>query len=191
MSQHKPTQPESQTIARRRLLKILGATSGVVLTSSIVPEKWTSPIVEVGYLPAHAQITGVVQVSSLRREFLGTPCVVDDDAPGNEYRISFNYSSPFGDVVEGTRLTQSVSFPDGTRSSFTVTLTSNAIGGDGSSGTISYITCTGFGPPENDSVTTRVSILTPENRVSNTESVTISRPVDAFLGAQKAGEVAP
>jgi hypothetical protein len=44
----------SQPINRRELLKILAAATGATFLSS-VPNKWKTPLVEVGALPAHAQ----------------------------------------------------------------------------------------------------------------------------------------
>ena len=48
-----------QAISRRRLLKILAASGGAVAASSLLLEKWTRPVVEVGVLPAHAQVSPV------------------------------------------------------------------------------------------------------------------------------------
>ena len=42
------------TFGRRQLLKALAGT-GVVATSTLLPERWTTPVVEMGMLPAHAQ----------------------------------------------------------------------------------------------------------------------------------------
>ena len=41
-------------ISRRQLLKVLAAAAGTAVLSS-VPNKWKTPVVEVGMLPAHAQ----------------------------------------------------------------------------------------------------------------------------------------
>ncbi len=45
--------PESP-ISRRQLLKVLAAAAGTAVLSS-VPNKWRTPVVDVGMLPAHAQ----------------------------------------------------------------------------------------------------------------------------------------
>jgi len=50
-----PTQ-EAQDPGRRRLLKALAA-GGVVTAASMVPGKWSSPVLKSGVLPAHAQVT--------------------------------------------------------------------------------------------------------------------------------------
>ncbi len=48
--------PEVQDPGRRRLLKALAA-GGVVTAASMVPGKWSSPVLKSGVLPAHAQVT--------------------------------------------------------------------------------------------------------------------------------------
>ena len=50
-------------ISRRQLLKVLAAAAGTAVLSS-VPNKWKTPVVDVGMLPAHAQtLSGVGAVS--------------------------------------------------------------------------------------------------------------------------------
>lgn len=44
-----------KTIGRRQLLKALVATSGAITAASMLPGKWTKPVVDAGVLPAHAQ----------------------------------------------------------------------------------------------------------------------------------------
>jgi hypothetical protein len=44
-------------VSRRQLLKALIATGGAVTASTLLPGEWSKPIVEVGVLPAHAQVT--------------------------------------------------------------------------------------------------------------------------------------
>ncbi len=50
-----------ETLSRRQLLKVLAATGGAVSASALLPDllpgKWAKPVVEVGLLPAHAQVT--------------------------------------------------------------------------------------------------------------------------------------
>ena len=48
---------KKQALSRRELLKALAALSGAVTTSSLLPEKWVTPEVGAGALPAHAQGT--------------------------------------------------------------------------------------------------------------------------------------
>lgn len=48
-----------QAAGRRRLLKALIASGGAVAASTLLPNKWSEPTVEVGMLPVHAQATTV------------------------------------------------------------------------------------------------------------------------------------
>ncbi len=52
-----PEEHEKRTLSRRDLLKALLASGGVAATSMLLPCEWTSPDVEVGVLPAHAQVS--------------------------------------------------------------------------------------------------------------------------------------
>ena len=52
-----PEEHEKRTLSRRELLKALLASGGVAATSMLLPCEWTSPDVEVGVLPAHAQVS--------------------------------------------------------------------------------------------------------------------------------------
>ena len=54
--------PEGETpkehrarMGRRQLLKTLIAAGGMTVASTLLPNKWVKPLVEVGVLPAHAQ----------------------------------------------------------------------------------------------------------------------------------------
>lgn len=55
-------QPDSskKNEARRRLLRSLTASGGVMATSALLPREWVSPIVKSVILPAHAQTTGLI-----------------------------------------------------------------------------------------------------------------------------------
>ncbi|MDM8528447.1 twin-arginine translocation signal domain-containing protein [Anaerolineales bacterium HSG24] len=46
---------EETKLGRRDLLKALAATSGAVMAASVLPGRWTQPVIESGVLPAHAQ----------------------------------------------------------------------------------------------------------------------------------------
>ncbi len=46
-----------ETLGRRQLLKAIAATGGAVAASTLLPGEWAKPVVEVGVLPAHAQIS--------------------------------------------------------------------------------------------------------------------------------------
>jgi hypothetical protein len=44
-----------QLVSRRQALKVLAAAGGALAVSSLLPEKWAKPEMEMGVLPAHAQ----------------------------------------------------------------------------------------------------------------------------------------
>ena len=44
-----------QNLSRRKVLKALTAVGGAVAATNLMPGKWTSPIIDLGVLPAHAQ----------------------------------------------------------------------------------------------------------------------------------------
>lgn len=50
-----PSDEKDQSISRRDLLKAAIAAGGAVSVTSIVPEKWISPLIKGGVLPVHAQ----------------------------------------------------------------------------------------------------------------------------------------
>jgi hypothetical protein len=50
-----PSKPNQKALSRRDLLKILTASGGALAASQLVPNEWTTPLVESGVLPAHAQ----------------------------------------------------------------------------------------------------------------------------------------
>jgi len=52
-----PEQAPEKTLGRRELLQALAAAGGAVTASSLLPGEWAKPVVEVGVLPAHAQIS--------------------------------------------------------------------------------------------------------------------------------------
>ena len=51
------TNQDMQTLSRRELLKALAAGGGALAAAAFLPEKWSSPLVNAGVLPAHAQGT--------------------------------------------------------------------------------------------------------------------------------------
>lgn len=44
-------------ISRRRLLKLIATAGGAAAATTLLPGEWSRPVVEVGVLPAHAQVT--------------------------------------------------------------------------------------------------------------------------------------
>ena len=56
---------DQKTSARRKLLKAVLTSGGVISTAEIVPKSWAAPIVNTIALPAHAVMTTAVQVAGL------------------------------------------------------------------------------------------------------------------------------
>ena len=52
-----PKTRQETSEGRRRLLKLLAAGTGTFAAASILPMRWTRPLVEMGVLPAHAQLS--------------------------------------------------------------------------------------------------------------------------------------
>jgi hypothetical protein len=92
---------------RRRLLKALAATGGVVAASALVPSKWSKPQVGVGALPVHAQTSGGYDL--LIEACWEGPCNVDvtvmEPGGGGEFIGPNNpngiHATHHGDVTEG------------------------------------------------------------------------------------------
>ena len=54
-----------KNLSRRDLLKALAATGGAITATTMLPEKWTQPVVDVGVLPAHAQTSPPIEPESV------------------------------------------------------------------------------------------------------------------------------
>lgn len=52
-----PEESPQRALARRELLKALAVSGGTIAASTIIPGQWAKPVIEVGLLPAHAQIS--------------------------------------------------------------------------------------------------------------------------------------
>ncbi len=70
-------QQNDETYGRRQLLKALAATSGAILATTSLPNEWTEPNLDVGYLPAHAQ------TSIVNEELPPLACI----EPGNQIDV--------------------------------------------------------------------------------------------------------
>ena len=49
-----PNEPQSPVLSRREALKVLAAVSGAAALTNL-PQSWSTPLIEVGVIPAHAQ----------------------------------------------------------------------------------------------------------------------------------------
>jgi hypothetical protein len=94
------------TISRRRLLKALAGTSGAVAAWSLLPVKWTRPVVEASILPQSAAASGTQRLTlsslSVRRFTKSTPGV------GGLFTATFDYSDPMGQVTDSATLSARV-----------------------------------------------------------------------------------
>lgn len=188
----RPT-PAGQTpsLSRRKLLQALAATGGAVITASLLPGKWTTPMVEVGYLPAHAQGTPsrlpTLEITNLDRRVVDlNGCGGPNNAVGTLFEIEFDYQSAGGDISANSRIIHSSEFsPSGRRSSFEVT--DFTIDGNRFEGSITYTVCTGFGA--DTSVRTTIALVDDEGRTSNEISITNAKPVGANEAASGSYEI--
>jgi hypothetical protein len=104
-----------ETLGRRQLLKAIAATGGAVAASTFLPGEWAKPIVEVGVLPAHAQVS----------EKAGNPAVyvaLCDSTPGGGNIVAtptITNIRPYVQLLSGSGSLEGIS----------VTMTVNVISG--------------------------------------------------------------
>jgi hypothetical protein len=152
-----------------------------------LPQAWVKPVLQVGYLPAHAQTSPpVVPPGHL---VISNPALVRLDPlvactsggfPGHIYQVSFDYDSSFGDVLPGTVVQHAYQFLTGGSGAFEYSLADTHIGGNGLQGRIAYNLCVRFGLPDAQAIRTTVSITTVEERLSNQLNFETSRPPGAL-----------
>jgi len=98
--------PPRETLGRRQLLKAIAATGGAVAASTLLPGEWAKPVVEVGVLPAHAQIS-LTPEPEPTPESLAYSAVCDTNPGGGDISIpAFNGTisqiQPFIVVTSGS-----------------------------------------------------------------------------------------
>jgi hypothetical protein len=82
-------------LSRRRLLKIIAATGGAVAASTLLPSKWARPVIDVGLLPAHAQVSPGQWLSNLEANWTGRMAeVCCGGHSGYILRLQFDYCPP-------------------------------------------------------------------------------------------------
>jgi len=88
------TDNKTSNLARRRLLRAIGAGGGIIAASGNLPSAWSRPVVDAVLLPGHAQSTGVYFA------MLQPPLPSDaHDGPGGIWNtiVSPAYAAEMGD----------------------------------------------------------------------------------------------
>ncbi len=133
LTEDPPSQPNQETekvIARRTLLKLLAASGGAVAAKSVLPEQWGTPLVEVGYLPAHAQTSPVMSGAP---SFTSLPITTIDC----DTAYSYNITTSDPDAGDTRTITATTTLP------MWLTLTDNGDGTATLSGTPSSVSDVG------------------------------------------------
>jgi hypothetical protein len=90
------SQNDEVKMSRRRLLKLIAATGGAVAASGLVPAQWITPMVNVGTLPALAQVASPWVELELR--YVETEEPVCDDSTD----VYADYYDPTGGITADT-----------------------------------------------------------------------------------------
>lgn len=184
---------EKRTVSRRDALKALAAATGVVALST-VPEKWETPIIETGAIPAHAQAsvtapTTTLTVSNLSRTSTGINDCTTSAGTGSSFDVSFNYNDTTGNVSTSGSVVLYSATISGAPSELPLSNTFVTVSGDAFSGTVTIPFCTRFGTQS--SISDFVRLRNDVGVVSNQITITTTRPPGALEadgpGAQSLG----
>jgi len=117
------------TVSRRRLLKVLAAAGGAVAASTLLPDKWARPVVEVGMLPAHAQVTPGVATPTPTPTRTPEPTysAVCDSTPGGGDITSYHNLPSGSGRIEDIRPVLIITSGTGSVENITVTMTAEAV----------------------------------------------------------------
>jgi hypothetical protein len=191
-----------QVISRRKLLRILGTTGGSLVVSAFMPSQWVKPLIEVGYLPAHAQSSTISPTPRATSTTQPSPtttrpaptvfilsnttrtltslngCSGPNNSVGSLFQIKLDYKNSNGAMSQAAKITQRTHFsPSGREANSTIT--NFTLTGDGFKGSVSYTVCTGFGT---DTQATTTIIITDSNGMTSNE---VAQTVDKPLGANE------
>jgi hypothetical protein len=104
-AEHRELLQSQEAISRRRLLQVLGGAGAAVAAWSLLPGKWTRPVVEASILPQTAQTSPTrvtLRITSLSaRGVFGEGATTPSSPP---YLGSFNYSDDLGQVDDSATL---------------------------------------------------------------------------------------
>ncbi len=105
-----PGQMETQeTISRRHLLRVLAGSGGAVAAWSLLPGKWTRPVVEASMLPRNLQASPTR--STLRISSLAAQVQLEAGAATPRpaaYRASFDYTDDLSRVTDSATLAANI-----------------------------------------------------------------------------------
>lgn len=87
-------------LSRREALKTLAALTGAA-TLATLPDQWSTPVIETGVLPAHAQTSGPPSLSDLRTVVYQAGTLSCSGSEPYPVDILFAYQDPQGGIVPG------------------------------------------------------------------------------------------
>lgn len=184
-SHQSPASDERQVVdeGRRKLLKALAATGGAVTATSLLPDKWAKPVVDVGVLPAHAQVSPTLTVGVSYDLASGiNNC---NNGAGSSYNLVITYQDPGGNVSDTSNLQVISTFNPSGAAGFTyngpLAGWPGARSGNANAGTISAGLCTAFNTATSNTIS---ATLTNDIGLSASASDTENRPI----GANQAGD---
>jgi hypothetical protein len=145
--------PDTQeTISRRRLLKALTGTGGAIAAWSLLPGKWTRPVVEASVLPQSAAASGTQQLT-LSRLAVQPRFDKSTQPEAAFFTANFDYRDPMGQVSDSATLRATVDPCGGQLFFDTLGKLAGSSGlvrtGNGSSGHISFPFNADFGCVDN------------------------------------------
>ena len=170
-------------LSRRAVLKTLLAFGGGTALSTL-PRQWETPVVEVGLLPVHAQLSGpLTVVSTTYAPTGGVNNCGSGSIQGTDYNLALGFSDPSAGITSAAtvRIVSTFLPSGGSLTLYDGQISGSSlisISGSASSGTVNVSQiCTRF----NADTSNRLDItLTNTAGQSVSASVTVSKPAGAF-----------
>lgn len=202
-SEEENPKAEKARLSRRQALKALIALTGAS-TLSALPNKWEKPLIEVGALPAFAQISPIpssvpptpsptLNISDLSVSDRQAGCDPGGGEPGNLFLVSLSYTDPSGLTPDEARLRITFEFlPSHSIDSDQIVLGPiNITGGENgfTQGTVTVPICVAFG--SDTSVNLTVSLVNQEGVVSNELTANVVNPASPMGGQPRATILEP
>lgn len=153
----------------------MAAAGGVVAAETLIPEKWGEPVVEIGYLPAHAQTSAGPQISGANSTPTQTACTTGGQ-PGTQHLINATYADATNGMSAGASANHTAVFqPSGASGTFTEPLTVTRITGTPAAGVVNYPICVRFSATDTAVVLT-ISLTNINGQTGNSTTLTINKP---------------